>query len=252
MGQVNRMYEAKEERMKKYLSRVMCLIKRFEKADFVQIPREENVEADTIAKEASANESMDEFDEVQYMSSIDIPEVQQVDSRGNWMTLIISYLKDGRLSEEKDKARKLRVRSAKYVLMDEVLYKRGFSQPYLRCLAPDEANYVLREVYEGACGNHSGARSLVHKVVRAGYYWPNMQANAKAYVKVCDQCQRFRNVPRQPSEYLTLMVAPWPFAQWGLDILGPFPLGTRQMKFLVVGIDYFTKWVEAESLENIT
>lgn len=79
-----------------------------------------------------------------------------------------------------------------------------------------------------------------------------MQADAKAYVKVCDQCQRFNNVPRQPSEYLTPMTAPWPFAQWGLDILGPFPLGVRQMKFLVVGIDYFTKWVEAEPLANIT
>ncbi|XP_050258937.1 uncharacterized protein LOC126703927 [Quercus robur] len=252
MGQVNGMYEAREGRMKKYLSRVMRLVKRFEKADFVQIPREENVEADTIAKEASADESLEKSDEVQYMPSIDAQEVQQVDDRESWMTPIISYLKDGRLPEEKDEARKVRVRSARYVLMNEVLYKRGFSQPYLRCLAPDEANYVLREVHEGACGNHSGARSLVHKVVRAGYYWPNMQADAKAYVKVCDQCQRFSNVPRQPSEYLTPMVAPWPFAQWGLDILGPFPLGVRQMKFLVVGIDYFTKWVEAEPLAHIT
>ena len=90
------------------------------------------------------------------------------------MTPIILYLKDERLPEEKEKARKLRVRSARYVLMDEVLYIRGFSQPYLRCLAPNEVNYVLREVHEGACGNHSGTRSLVHKVVRAGYYWPNM------------------------------------------------------------------------------
>ena len=57
MGQVNGTYEAKEERMKKYLGRVMRLVKRFEKADFVQIPREKNVEADTIAKEVSANES---------------------------------------------------------------------------------------------------------------------------------------------------------------------------------------------------
>ena len=138
------------------------------------------MEADTIAKEASANESMDEFDEIQYMPSIDIPEVQQVESKGNWMTPILSYLKDGRLPEEKDEAKKLRVRSAGYVLMDEVLYKRGFSQPYLRCLPPNEANYVLREVHEGASGNHSGARSLVHKVIRAGYYWPNMQADAKA------------------------------------------------------------------------
>ena len=164
------MYEAKEERMRKYLTRMMRLMKRFENANFVQIPKEENVEADTIAKEALANESMDEFDEIQYIPSIDILEVQQVESRGNWMTLIVSYLKDGRLPEEKDEARKLRVRSAKYVLMDEVLYKRGFSQPYLRCLALDDANYVLREVHEGACDNHSGARSLVHKVVRAGYY----------------------------------------------------------------------------------
>ena len=48
------------------------------------------------------------------------------------------------------------------------------------------------------------------------------------------------------------MMAPWPFVQWGLDILGPFPLGTKQMKFLVVGIDYFTKWVETEPLAKIT
>ena len=83
-------------------------------------------------------------------------------------------MKEGRLPKEKDKPRKLRVRSARYVLMDEVLYKRGFSQLYLRCLAPDEVNYMLREVYEGVCGNHSEARSIVHEVVRAGYYWPNM------------------------------------------------------------------------------
>ena len=129
------------------------------------------------------------------------------------MTPIVSYLKDEKLPKGKDEAKKLKVRSAKYILMDEVLYKRGFSQPYLRCLAPDEANYVLRGVHEGACGNHSGARSLVHKVVQARYYWPIIQANAKAYVKVCDQCQRFSNIPRQPLEYLTPMMAPWPFVQ---------------------------------------
>ena len=56
------------------------------------------------------------------------------------MTPIVSYLKDERLPEEKDEARKLRVKSARYILMDEVLYKRGFSQPLLRCLASDEAN----------------------------------------------------------------------------------------------------------------
>ncbi|XP_050259677.1 uncharacterized protein LOC126704691 [Quercus robur] len=196
IGQVNGTCEAKEERMKKYLNKVVCLVKKFKEADFVQISREENMEANTLAKAASASEVMDELDEIQYLPSIDFLEVQQIKGEENWMTPILSYLKDGKLPERKDEARKLRVRSAKYVLMDEVLYKRGFSQPYLRCLAPDEANYVLREIHNGACGNHSGARSLVHKVVRAGYYWPNMQVDVKAYVKVCNQCQRFSNVPR--------------------------------------------------------
>ena len=186
IGQVNGTCEAKEERMKKYLNKVRCLIRKFSEAHFVQIPREENIEADTLAKEASVSEFTDEFDEVQYMPSIDLPEVQQIGGDENWMTPIVGYLKEGKLPQGRDEARKLRIKSAKYVLMDEVLYKRGFSQPYLRCLAPDEANYVLTEVHEGACENHSGARSLVHKVVRAGYYWQTIQADAKAYVKVCD------------------------------------------------------------------
>ena len=68
-----------------------------------------------------------------------------------------------------------------------------------------------------------------------------MQKDAQAYVKACEKCQRFGYVIRQPTEELTLMTTPWPFAQWGLDIMGPFLIMIRQLKFLVVGIDYFTK-----------
>ena len=78
-----------------------------------------------------------------------------------------------------------------------------------------------------------------------------MLKDAQAYVKACDKCQRFSNFIRQPSEELTPITAPWPFAQWGLDIMGPFSTAVRQLKFLVVGIDYFTKWVEAEALATI-
>ena len=202
--------------MKKYIEKVLQLVKKFKETYFVQIPREENMETDALAKEASVNQPMDEFDEVKYIPSVNILEVLQVQNEGNWMTSIISYLKYGNLPEGKDEARRLKVQSARYVLLNDVLYKRGFSQPYLRWLSPNETNYVLREVHEGACGNHSRARSLIQKVVRAGYYagyyWPTIQADAKAYVKVCDQCQRFSNIPRQLSEYLTPMMAPWPFA----------------------------------------
>ena len=79
-----------------------------------------------------------------------------------------------------------------------------------------------------------------------------MMKDAQAYVKACDKCQRFSNLIRQPSEELTPMTAPWPFTQWGLDIMGPFPTAVRQLKFLVVGIGYLTKLVEAEALATIT
>ena len=110
----------------------------------------------------------------------------------------------------------------------------------------------MKEVYERIYGNHSGSWSLVHKLIRAGYYWPTMRKDAQTYVKACDKCQRFSNVIRQPIEELTLIIAPWPFAQWGLNIMGPFSITMRQLKFLIVGIDYFTKWVEPEVLASIT
>ena len=161
-------------------------------------------------------------------------------------------MKNGVLLDGKEAARKLKVQVARFILIKDVLYKSGFSRPYLRCLGIEEADYVMREVHEGICRNHLRSRSLVHTLVRAGYYWPTMQKNAEAYVKTCDKCQRFSNIIRQPTKELTLMMAPWPFAQWGLDIMGPFPTVVRQLKFLVVGIDYYTKWVEAEALATIT
>ena len=83
MGQVNGMCEAKEERMKKYLEKVLQLVKKFKEATFVQILREENMDADALVKAASANQLMDEFDEIQYLPSIDIPDVLQVQNEGS-------------------------------------------------------------------------------------------------------------------------------------------------------------------------
>jgi len=81
-------------------------------------------------------------------------------------TPIISYLKDGMLPDNKEAARKLKVQATRFMLIKDVLYKMGFSCPYLRCFIPKEANYIMREVHEGVCGNHSGSWSLLHKLIR--------------------------------------------------------------------------------------
>ena len=79
-----------------------------------------------------------------------------------------------------------------------------------------------------------------------------MQVDALELVKKCEKCQRFENVQRLPAERMTTITSLWPFVQWGIDIVGPLPLGKSQVKFLLVAIDYFTKWTEAEALATIT
>ena len=188
-----------------------------------------------------------------HMSSlINNTSVQEIGSKNNWTTPIASYLRDSVLPGDKEAARKLKVQVTRFILIKDILYKRGFSRPYLRCLVPEEADYVMREVHEEIYRNHFGSRSLVHKLIWVGYYWLTIQRNAFAYVKVCDKCQRFGNLIRQPTEELTPMTALWLFAQWGLDIMGPFLMVLRQLKFLVICIDYFTRWVKAKALAIIT
>ena len=105
-------------------------------------------------------------------------------------------MKNGTLPSKKEATRKLKVQAVQFVLIKDVLYKRGFSYPYLRCLGPKEVDYVMREVHEGICKNHSRLQSLVHKLIGVGYYWLTMQKDALAYVKTCDKCQRFSNIIR--------------------------------------------------------
>uniref|UniRef100_A0A2N9I0U3 Uncharacterized protein n=1 Tax=Fagus sylvatica TaxID=28930 RepID=A0A2N9I0U3_FAGSY len=252
VGQVNGEYEAREDRMAKYLKLVRNAMEWFDEVMLVQVPREQNTEADALAKLASSDEATDQYIEVQHSPSHLEEELSPINVSNSWMTPIVNYLEDETLPSDPVEARKLKFRCTRFVLIQGILYKRGFSLPYLRCLDKAEADYVMREVHEGICGNHSGARSLVHKLIRAGYYWPTMQKDVVSYVRACDKCQRFGNLIHSPPETLTPMTAPWPFAQWGLDIMGPLPVGRRQLKFLVVGIDYFTKWVEAEPLATIT
>ena len=190
-SQINGDFECRNERMKKYLEEMKSRTNGLE-VKFVQIPKEENECADRLTKAASvefmnAPEQVLSF--VQTSSLIDDEkQIQEIDVEGNWTAPLKAYLQLGALPDGKDAARRLKVRASRFVLIRDVLYKRGFSRPYLRCLSHGEANYVMKEVHEGICGNHSRARSLVHKLIQAGYYWPTMLKDAQAYVKACDKC----------------------------------------------------------------
>ena len=76
--------------------------------------------------------------------------------------------------------------------------------------------------------------------------------DAKAFVRKCERCQNHAPTARQPPELLTSINSTILFAMWGMDILGPFPMASGQRKFLIVVIDYFTKWIKVKALAKIT
>ena len=168
------------------------------------------------------------------------------------MTPIIKCLEEGVWPEDANEARSLRMKIPHYMMEDGVLFKKSYLCPMLRCVGPLQANYIIREVDEGICGMHSRPRSVVAKLMRRGYYWPTMHKDAWDEIRKCDSCQIHAPIPKQPKTFLTSVMAPWPFYQWGIGVLGPLPEAPGRLKFVIVAIDYFTKWIEAKPLAKTT
>ena len=110
---------------------------------------------------------------------------------------------------------------------------------------------MLAKLHEGICGYHPGGRTLAHRAHTQGYYWPTMKANAANYTKKCDHCQRLGLILKSVVQDLISISSLWPFAQWGIDIVGPLPTAPAQKKLLLAATDYFNKWVEAEAFSSI-
>ncbi|KAL5562544.1 hypothetical protein UlMin_032291 [Ulmus minor] len=256
VSQVNSEFQAKGEKMASYLEKAKEAMNQFDTVTIIQVPRAENTNADALARLATGLEERllkTVLIEILEAPSIDKPEqVGSIVVRPCWMDPIISFLRDGMLRADKFEARRLRFRSARYFLDKGKLYKKGFSSPSLLCLDEDRGKFTLEEVHAGVCGNHSSGRTLAHRILRQGYYWPTIQTDSLDFVRKCDKCQRFSAIPRQAPEDLTTITSPWPFAKWGIDLIGPLPTARGQLKYAVVAIDYYTKWVEAEALAKIT
>ncbi|XP_057730408.1 uncharacterized protein LOC130945718 [Arachis stenosperma] len=227
-SQVNGSYQAKDSLLQKYLEKVKSLSQKFEEVTVHHVPRERNTRADLLSKLASTKPGEGNRSLIQGMTR-ELAVTLHVTRLGpSWLDPITSFLENGKLPDDEKNAAKLRREAAKYAVIQGQLFKKGLNQPLLKCLHPDQTDYVLREVHEGCCGHHIGGKPLARKLIRAGYYWPSMMADSKEFVKKCVKCQENANFHRAPASELSLLTSSRPFSQWGVDLLGPFPVGPGQ------------------------
>nr|KYP66883.1 Retrotransposable element Tf2 [Cajanus cajan] len=231
--QVGGSFQVKDHNMIRYYHAYQKLKTKFQEVLVEHIPRENNARADQLARLAATKKPGQLRTIIQQEishPSVDEEMIATVDTDQNdhnnpsdWRDKIKAFINDCALPAD-----------------------------LLKCLAPTEAEYVIREVHEGICGTHSGARTTVAKILRAGYYWPTMNTDCDTFVKKCQPCQKHGNLIHQPAEQLHCIPPAWSFATWGADILGPFPTAKGQCKFLIVAVDLFTKWIEVEPLACIS
>ncbi|GJU71406.1 putative ribonuclease H-like domain-containing protein [Tanacetum coccineum] len=227
-NQVNGTYIAKEVDMIRYLEKVRTLTSSFKTFSIRQVHRSENKKADALRKIASTSfvhlskQVLVEELKEKSISKVEIPAVVQ-EEEDTWMTPIFEYLTQETLPANMKKAKR-----------------------------PLQANYVLRETYEGSYSMHADTRSVMAKALRIGYYWPTMHKDARTLIRSCQDCQVYKHVPRNPQQKLTPITSPWSFYKWGIDIAGPFLEGPGKVKILIMAMDYFIKWIEAKPLTTIT
>ncbi|XP_024164735.1 uncharacterized protein LOC112171852 [Rosa chinensis] len=257
VNQVSGNFEAKESHMSFYQALARALVQRFASYVITQIPKAKNDKADALAKIAATSPSpaygATKVEILEKPStSKTVSEIFTVDHTTSWMDPILKYMVDGLASDDKVEARRLQLRSARYTIMNGKLYRRGHCFPNLKCVTLEDDHKIMKDIHVGVCSNHAGAQSLAHKTLRAGYFWPTMSALAQTISSSCHKCQMYANIPRAPPIALSILLAPWPFCQWGLDLINKLPTAVGQFKYAIVAVDYQTKWVEVEPLVAIT
>ena len=198
VGQVRGDLEARDSRMQEYLCQIRIIQEKFEVFDLSHIPKSGNTHADSLATLTTS--STQDLPRIVLVEDLythtstyhGIPRIHQIKLGPSWMDSISLFLEKDVLPEEKSEADKVRRKAPRFWLSkDKKLYKRSFSGPYLLYVHPGVLESLLEELHEGVCESHTGGRSLSHRALTQGYWWPNMQKEAQEYIKKCDQCQRF-------------------------------------------------------------
>ena len=172
-----------------------------------------------------------------------------------WYHDIYQFLSLGAYLEAattKDK-RVLRQLATRFVICGETLYKRSVDRILLLCLDRTSINRVMRKVHAGVHVPYMGGHMLACKIMRTGYFWLTMKTYCCQFVQRCLKCQIHGDFIHVPPSELHALTSPWPFSVWGIDIIGKIsPKSSSSHKFILVAIDYFTKWVDATSYARFT
>ena len=176
--------------------------------------------------------------------------VAAIHATPSWVVPYLDYKTRGILPQDEMLARQIVRRSQSFVLINGELHRRSAADVFQRCVSPEEGRAILNEIHSGDCGHHAGSRSLVAKAFRHGFYWLTSHADAEDIVKKCDGCQRYAKQAHVPAQELRMIPITWPFAVWGLDMVGPFKRSANKNTHILVGVDKCTKWVEAEPVSK--
>jgi hypothetical protein len=147
---------------------------------------------------------------------------------------------------------RMQQRAQSYQIVDNDLYKISISGPLLHCISREEGQQILSEVHAGVCRGHIRAGALAAKVLRQGFYCLAMIDNAAKLVSTCEACQRFSRKMKAPAQPVQLIAPSWPLQRWGIDIVEKLTPAQGNYTFIVVAVEYFTKWIEAKPLTNMS
>jgi hypothetical protein len=140
----------------------------------------------------------------------------------------------------------------RYLIIKEILYRWGVDTILCQCLTIDEADRVLNDYHNDACGGHLSGISIAQKIIRADYFWPTLFHDCIHAMKQCEQCQLYANKARAPSALLHPVITADPFCKWGIDFMTCNPPSSNGHKYIVFSVDYFTKCAEAMPTFNNT
>jgi ribonuclease HI len=255
---VDKSSKVRDPKLEKYLDVVRRLEASFEGFSVKNIPRGENEHADLLAKSAAQGLPLpsEVFFETIKEPSIELMEravltFSPVHSE-DWRTEIITFLQGNCLSDDEAYNKRMEARTRPYIIIEGELYKHGVCSPLLKCLSRNEGQELMKEIHAELCGAHIGSRPLLGKVFRQGFYRPKAASDAADLVQKCENCQKCARDQKQPSSLTQLIQPTWALQRWGLDLLGPLPPAQGNLKYVVVAVEYFSKWIEAKPLATIT